>query len=320
MANLAIRGHATRGKEVIEILKMLGGTNKENCWGVFDTRLYIINDSGDIEDISLNDKSNYQIHTLEEFLKKFPYKVGNKVLARGSAGKITDMKWQGDSFFTIKEGGEVVYTVMLDTEEEITFLIEDLQPYKEQETTELDSKTFSDGYDQGYDDGQHDMTEWNLPDGFIFKDENGNVINANKIVLEKKKPKYPKTYEECCYILKTSVEAYFEHDGGDNLYSNDYEQELEHKLLCLRKLLICRDAYWKIAGEQMGLGKSWEPDFTNNDEERYGIYTLANKVEKDFCGVGDVNTILVFPTEEMRDTFLSNEKFAQLISSCKEFL
>lgn len=29
MANLAIRGHATRGKEVIEILEMLGGENKK---------------------------------------------------------------------------------------------------------------------------------------------------------------------------------------------------------------------------------------------------------------------------------------------------
>lgn len=27
MANLAIKGHATRGKEVIEILEMLGGEN-----------------------------------------------------------------------------------------------------------------------------------------------------------------------------------------------------------------------------------------------------------------------------------------------------
>ena len=28
---------------------------------------------------------------------------------------------------------------------------------------------------------------YNLPDGYQFKDENGNVINAQKIVLEKKK-------------------------------------------------------------------------------------------------------------------------------------
>ena len=30
---------------------------------------------------------------------------------------------------------------------------------------------------------------WICPDGYIFKDENGNVINATKIVLEKKSPK-----------------------------------------------------------------------------------------------------------------------------------
>jgi hypothetical protein len=84
------------------------------------------------------------------------------------------------------------------------------------------------------------------------------------------------------------------------------------------QLLVCRDAYWKIAGEQMGLGKPWEPDFTNNDEERYGIYTVANKVVKDFCGVGDVNMTLTFPTEEMRDAF--KENFDELIEECKELL
>ena len=73
-----------------------------------------------------------------------------------------------------------------------------------------------------------------------------------------------------------------------------------------QKLIFYRDIYWKIADEQMGLGKPWEPDFTNDDEERYGIYTAANKVVKDFCGVGDVNTILTFPTEEMRDAFYDN--------------
>lgn len=38
------------------------------------------------------------------------------------------------------------------------------------------------------------------PEGYVFKDENGNVINTTKIVLEKKN-RYPKTYEECCKVL-----------------------------------------------------------------------------------------------------------------------
>ena len=43
-----------------------------------------------------------------------------------------------------------------------------------------------------------------------------------------------------------------------------------------------------------------------------------NKVVKDFCGVGDVNVILTFPTEEMRDAFYEN--FKDLIEGCKELL
>ena len=42
---------------------------------------------------------------------------------------------------------------------------------------------------------------WHCPEDYIFKDENGNVINATKIVLEKKKKEYPKTYEECCKVM-----------------------------------------------------------------------------------------------------------------------
>ena len=38
---------------------------------------------------------------------------------------------------------------------------------------------------------------WECPQGYQFVDENGNVVNATKIILEKKKKKYPKTYVEC---------------------------------------------------------------------------------------------------------------------------
>ena len=40
---------------------------------------------------------------------------------------------------------------------------------------------------QGIEPIEAEMEEvWDCPDGYIFKDENGNVINAQKIVLEKK--------------------------------------------------------------------------------------------------------------------------------------
>lgn len=135
---------------------------------------------------------------------------------------------------------------------------------------------------------------------------NGYKWNEETKTLEKIKKEYPKTYDECAKVLLDRASV--RNDFG-------YKGEL---LVALQKLLVSRAAYWKIYGEQMGLGKPWEPDFTNDDEERYGIYTAANKVVKDFCGVGDVNTILTFPTEEMRDAFYVN--FKKEIEMCKELL
>ena len=105
------------------------------------------------------------------------------------------------------------------------------------------------------------INEINLPEGYIFKDENNNVINTTKIILEKKKKEYPKTYEECCEILDVCSGETLQYGDlsistdGDLSISTDYEFNLYEFLENFRKLLICRDAYWKIAGEEMGLGK-----------------------------------------------------------------
>ena len=147
------------------------------------------------------------------------------------------------------------------------------------------------------------VNEFNLPDGYIFKDENGNVINATKIVLEKKKKEYPKTYEECCKVLD------WNHRDYDRV---GYESDL----LCkLQVLILCRDAYWKIAGEEMGLGKPWKPDF-KKDFGKWSIECVRNKIEKGFRT--STNCILIFPTEKMRDAF--KENFDPGIEICKELL
>lgn len=145
-------------------------------------------------------------------------------------------------------------------------------------------------------------------DGYIFKDENGNVINATKIVLEKKKKEYPKTYEECCEILKGE---FIQDDIGECYVAGYFAYELE----CFQKLLICRDAYWKIAGEKMGLGKPWEPDWTI-ESSKYIILFKETKIEKHVTC--KYSRILAFPTEEMRDAFYEN--FKELIEIVKELL
>ena len=144
------------------------------------------------------------------------------------------------------------------------------------------------------------------PEGYEFKDENGNVINTTKIVLEKKKKEYPKTYEECCKVLMKYT----------NTVPNVCGVSLEEFLLFskLIRLKRCREAYWKIAREEMGLDKPWEPA---TQDIIWGITRSKDEVEKYSCRYGKTN-LLEFPTEEMRDAFYEN--FKDLIEQCKELL
>ena len=153
------------------------------------------------------------------------------------------------------------------------------------------------------------------PEGYIFKDENGNVINATKIVLEKKKKEYPKTYEECCEVLDIDTyDLVLSIDYRSNKMKHNDWKRLE-KLNALNQILICRDAYWKIAGDEMGLGKPWEPDW-NTSEPKYVIACTSNGIEKQWETT--YRKGFAFPTEEMRDAFYEN--FKELIEICKELL
>lgn len=82
-----------------------------------------------------------------------------------------------------------------------------------------------------------------------------------------------------------------------------------------QKLLLCRDMYWKIAGEEMGLKGPWEPNW-NELNVKYIIVSFENKISKHFSLTQ--NYILAFPTEEMRDAFYEN--FKDLIEVCKKLL
>ena len=121
------------------------------------------------------------------------------------------------------------------------------------------------------------------------------------------KPVYPKTYEECCDVLG--------YDPSEDEISC-YKSGLIDSFV---RLLICRNAYWKIASEQMGLGKPWKPDWKDETQVKYMITTFNNELEF-FSSihsyvVGRRNHILSFPTEEMRNAFYEN--FKNLIEQCK---
>ena len=158
------------------------------------------------------------------------------------------------------------------------------------------------------------VNEFNLPDGYIFKDENGNVINAMKIVLEKKKKEYPKTYEECCRIVNANpcIRLVYNLSDGQKYYHDENNLYLYENF---RRLKICRDAYWKIAGDEMGLGKPWEPDWIDG-EWKWCVCYSNNNIE--FDSYKSIHHTFSFPTEEMRNSFY--ESFKELIESVKELL
>lgn len=140
---------------------------------------------------------------------------------------------------------------------------------------------------------------WICPEGYIFKDENGNVINATKIVLEKKEKRYPTIYKECCDVL------------GLDTMDNDAQGYKAYLIIQFQELLIARDAYWKIAGD-------WK-EKRKETSIHYVIYsTLLGEVVKDTMPNCIGNYLLDFPTQEMRDAFYEN--FKVLIEECKELL
>lgn len=151
------------------------------------------------------------------------------------------------------------------------------------------------------------------PDGYEFYDENGNLI-GNKVMMRPKKPKYPTSYNDCCDIL-----GFKNRNKSEQQFLNScdlYDAELMTKFSMLK---VCRDAYWKIAGEELEMGEPWEPKFGNYIHYSINFYLYNDSfiLHKGEYSSSD-NRILVFPSEEMRDAFYDN--FSDLIEGCKELL
>lgn len=136
-------------------------------------------------------------------------------------------------------------------------------------------------------------TELVLGDEFEIKVEDG------KTFVVRKDPPYPKTYENCLKILGYNIAHTIPMNHGHNGLL----------MMKLQRLLICRDAYWKLAGD-------WKPDYINTSQKKFAVRMVEYRIS--FEVYAGYNSILTFPTEKMRDTFYEN--FNDLIEECKELL
>ena len=298
MAQLAIAGHTTRGKEVIEILEMLGGSNKHNYSADCDSLCFYVGNENNViycDWVRCYEDKDTLVLTLEEFIKEFPYKVGDKVCFPDDLSTpftINKMWWD-------ENANELLCSFI---EDDIEVPVVGIRTYKE-ETME-DKPNLLQQLKDYFNNTPREVIEKEWHEYDKYNDIGPSIEEYIKYVNSIRQPQYPKTYEECCKIKQSDPNFYID----THLYSN--------QLGSLYKLIICRNAYWKLAGEQMGLGKPWEPDWSTEYEKKYVIEVYRNNVRKNSQGYS--NTILAFPTAEMRDAFYEN--FKELIEECKELL
>ena len=282
---LAIKGDEERGNEVIALLEMLGGDNKEHCQGIELGAYYYIDIRSCItyEDCFIEDE--LEIFTLDDFYKKYPFKVGDKVVYTKFGDNCDDypvtiesMEWTGTT---------IEYTF----NDCVTCLAKDLKMWNGEPDAVI-SGIYLNSCDYA------DEVELNLGDYEI-------VVRDGRTFAVKKKPVYPKTIEECVKLLGVDF----------RLDMDSYKRKL---MANFYRLILCRDAYWKIAGEQMGLNKPWDSTYGCG---KWG-YWFGYSINENEIYLQDsrilLNHTLVFPTEDMRDAFYEN--FKDLIEQCKELL
>ena len=279
MAHLAIQGHATRGNEVIALLEMLGGVNSANYSGKESDRGYYIEKDRSICFIdSTVAHWDFREVSLEQFFERFPYKVGDKVktMYRGY-GEVYAMKWIDD---------EIQYRLDFGNNISGWYYANELQPVEAKES--MGTITI--------DDFKANTKEWLIDKLKSMSKDNALQAICN-IHDELHKSQYPKTYEECCEILR--IGSYFEPEIRNATTEECY---IFMKLMRLKR---CRNAYWKIAGD-------WKPDWENPVHNKW-FYANINKGNLRY-----ESHLLVFPTAEIRDAFYEN--FKDLIKQCKELL
>ena len=304
---LAIQGHEKRGGDVINILKMLGGTNYVAVSGINEEAYYFIDEEGIIDyDCTLNKNDNYLVFSLEEFLEKYPFKVGDVVfdVADGDIGTIAVMKWDEDV-------SDMKYRVDFNNGDIGWFTNDTIYFYLNKDNKEMNGNIETNqckvnGLKRGDEYPIMEGVECNecikyyFPEGYEFVDTDDTGVYLKPI-----KPKYPDNYEECVRIAK-NIHGYDIH-----IDVPAYGELMESFV----KLLICRDAYWKMAGEEMGLGKPWEPNWTTF-EGMPAIFRFRYNIVCDY--VKHQHCLLVFPTKEIRNIFYEN--FKNEIEQCKELL
>jgi hypothetical protein len=308
---IVFKGSKKYGKEITLLFQMMGfyplfteASDENKYYALCEDGVVRVYDNTNLLPYNM---TSYVFFTYETFQNTYPFIVGEKVKFDdypNLIGVIIDMEWNYDS-------GDISYRV---NNNDISgwFMVDELIKINDEKTMAKISKSKT-GHIFIDNDTYEDVVKIN-----IGKDREIKYID-DVLYIVKKQPNYPTTYKECCDVL--SISPYY--NLRYHTYEPNYDEyatsntllSIENKLNTLGKLLICCKAYWKIAGEEMGLDKPWEPDWCD-ETTKHAIWTYKNTIVKD--NAIHTNTILVFPTKEIRNAFYEN--FKDLIENCKELL
>ena len=299
---IAIQGDPAKGVSVIDALVALGGENEKDVIASTKHACYFIDHDGKIRSRLLeNIPEGFKLYTLDQWEKQIvgKIKVGDVFYSKYLKENVL-VKGICNGGFYLVESNKDGTSWKVDSD--------DLEVVKDKPA--VDAKEVQKVLEE-----INDMEKNELLLGIVETAKGQELIphkdyeikqDGEKFYLVKKKKEYPKTYEECLKVLGyDDRETYcIFHTGAD-----------ERLFEALYRLKVCRDAYWKIAGEEMGLGKPWEPDY-NSSEPKFSIRVNGNTITKYW--EKSYSKVLTFPTEEIRDIFYEN--FKELIEICKEFL
>ena len=355
--NLAIKGDKERGSEVIALLEMLGGDNRDTqCRGIEVDFYYYIDTYGRInyEDCFIEDEAEF--FTLDEFYKKYPYKVGDKVERNIDYVScfINDMRWSYDRMCV-----EYHLCSLYGNDSYGWHIAECFNKIEENEVNNMNTKEETPVRDR--DDILFDSIIWHLRNSVNNGKQylsGGDCETYFRELVKKVKENDMETKVEATGFMQVgkTVGIIFNdanYDDKVELHLGDYEIEVrDGKTYAVKKKTIYPKTYEECYDESntelhfiyvdkderdlferfielrrcykayLKIADNWQPDWTDDKQTKYMITYFNGNIEF-FTSlhsyvVGRRNHILAFPTEEMRSAFFDN--FKDLIELCKELL
>ena len=279
---IAIQGHPTRGKEVIQILESLGGKNTHKLHGKGKDCVYYyhIDSCGVIAFSSKYDLCNHKFYTLEEFEKEFPFKIGDKIITTdGTIGIIDKFK-----------PGEYPYCIKADVGGFYWCATSILKPYKEMKKERNVTLTLE------------KAKEWYKKGGELKE------VALQAYSKEELNP-LPRSWKEFCdnYPVRKG-ETWLGVQDNINDCIDDLQPRYYKNWIPSKKSAEAHLAMIQLEQLRNCWRNGWKLDY-DSGVNKYGIICMNGVVQESNPTTNwerHLNKVLDFPTPEMRNAFKEN--------------